>query len=97
MGGLGDLVETLRPRRSGSIANVHVERLAASWANEPAPWLVEEAIPRRLIEFDHGDRVGRHATPIVEERDLARFTIEAKVPALASIAMVQQSRPRLRM
>jgi hypothetical protein len=29
MGGLGDLVETLRPRRTGSVANVHVERLGA--------------------------------------------------------------------
>jgi hypothetical protein len=53
------------------MANVHVERLAASWANELAPWLVEEAIPRRFVEFDHVDRVGRHATSIVEERDLA--------------------------
>ena len=53
------------------MANVHVERRAAAWANEPAPWLVEEAIPRRLVEFDHVDRVGRHAAPIIEERDLA--------------------------
>jgi hypothetical protein len=68
---LGELVEALGSRRSGSMANVHVERLAASWANELASWLVEEAIPRRLVEFDHVDRVGRHATPIVEERDLA--------------------------
>ena len=81
MGGLGDLVETLRPRRTGSVANVHVERLAAAWANEPAPWLVEEAIPRRLVEFNHADRVGRHATPATSQR----FTIEAKVPGLASI------------
>jgi len=64
-------IEALGSRRSGSMANVHVERLAASWANELAPWLVEEAIPRRLVEFDHGDRVGRHATSVVEERDLA--------------------------
>jgi len=71
MGGLGDLVETLSPRRTGAVANVHVERLAAAWANEPAPWLVKESIPRRLVEFDHVDRVGRHATPVVEERDLA--------------------------
>jgi hypothetical protein len=71
MGDLGDFVEALRPRCTRSVANVHVERLAASWANETAPWLVEEAIPRRLVEFDHGDRVGRHATSIVEERDLA--------------------------
>jgi hypothetical protein len=70
MGGLGDLVETLRPRHTGSVANVHIERLAAAWANEPAPWLVEEAIPRRLVEFDHVDRVGRYAITVVEERDL---------------------------
>ena len=50
MGGLADLVETLRPRRTGSVADVHVERLVASWANEPAPWPIEEAIPRRLVE-----------------------------------------------
>src|SRR3981189_661738 len=68
---LGEFVEAHGSRRSGSMANVHVERLAACWANELAPWLVEEAIPRRLVELDHGDRVGRHATPIVEERDLA--------------------------
>jgi hypothetical protein len=71
MGDLGDFVETLRPWCAGSVANVYFERLAAAWANEPAPWLVEEAIPRRLVEFDHVDRVGRHATPVVEERDLA--------------------------
>ena len=71
MGSSGDLVETLRPRCTGSVANVHVERLAASWANEPAPGLVEEAIPRRLVELDHVDRVGRRAIPVVEERDLS--------------------------
>ena len=70
-GSLGEFVEPLGSRRSGSMANVHVERLSTAWANELAPWLVEEAIPRRLVEFDHGDRVGRHATPIIEERDLA--------------------------
>jgi hypothetical protein len=53
------------------VANVHVERLTASWADELAPWLVEKAIPRRFVEFDHVDRVGRHATPVVKERDLA--------------------------
>jgi hypothetical protein len=103
MGGLGDLVETFRPRRTGSVANVHVERLAAAWANEPAPWLVEEPIPRRLVEFDHVDRVGNATSQ--------RFTIEAKVPGLASIgaaawrdrmacecsAIVMPRRPRLPM
>src|SRR5258708_817736 len=68
---LGEFVEALGSRRSGSMANVHVERLAAAWANEPAPRLVEEAIPRRLVEFDRVDRVGRHAASVVEERDLA--------------------------
>src|SRR5260370_14625691 len=65
------LLETLRSRCTGPVAKLHIERLAAARANEPAPWLVEKAVPRRLVEFDHGDRVRRHATPIVEERDLA--------------------------